>query len=84
MTDAEKLAALAAICRHQVNRFRHPLTCGNDSNHPPLFPILEGDRIILACAHCDYRQPYLPRLRDRLEQAREILDEAAHDTREGR
>jgi hypothetical protein len=60
MTDAELLSAMNAICHHQVARSVHPLTCGNDSNHPPLFPLVHAQRIVLRCAHCDYRQTYLP------------------------
>lgn len=38
----------------------HPLTCGNDSSHAPLFPIFDGDRMVLVCCDCDYRQENIP------------------------
>jgi hypothetical protein len=57
----EKLLTLFDnICRHQVSKGVHPMTCGNDSNHPPLFPVLEGGELVLRCAHCDYKQTFIP------------------------
>lgn len=38
----------------------HPLTCGNNSNHAPLFPLIDGDRVVLVCADCDYTQADWP------------------------
>jgi hypothetical protein len=38
----------------------HPLTCGNDSNHTPLFPYWNGASVILMCRDCDYTQKYVP------------------------
>ncbi len=34
----------------------HPLTCGNDSNHTPLFPAIQDGRRVLICRDCDYTQ----------------------------
>lgn len=34
----------------------HPLTCGNNSNHTPLFPYWNGERVQLICRDCDYTQ----------------------------
>lgn len=38
----------------------HPLTCGNDSNHTILFPLVEDGQLVLVCADCDYRQTNVP------------------------
>jgi hypothetical protein len=65
------IGAMNAVSYHQCDRparyfgasqeFRmrgHPLTCGNDSNHTPLYPIfnLETGRLKLICRDCDYTQ----------------------------
>lgn len=34
----------------------HPLTCGNDSSHTPLFPYWTGKGVFLRCRDCDYEQ----------------------------
>lgn len=34
----------------------HPLTCGSDSNHAPLYPYWTGEKVILMCRDCDYVQ----------------------------
>lgn len=36
----------------------HPMTCGNDSSHPPLY--LDWLRGPIACYECDYRQDHIP------------------------
>ncbi len=38
----------------------HPLTCGNDSTHQLLFPIVDGGKIKLVCADCNYTQEHIP------------------------
>ena len=39
----------------------HPLTCANDSRgHRILEPVQEGDRVVLICLDCNYRQTRLP------------------------
>lgn len=38
----------------------HPLTCGNDSSHAPLFPVFADGRMLLVCADCDYVQKHIP------------------------
>lgn len=54
-----------ALTRWQTGRSpefarMHPLTCGNNSNHSPLYPMLDGDKVVLVCADCDYRQQDWP------------------------
>lgn len=34
----------------------HPLTCGKDSAHTPLYPYYNGERVQLICRDCDYTQ----------------------------
>lgn len=34
----------------------HPLTCGNNSSHTPLYPLYEDGRVKLVCRDCDYTQ----------------------------
>lgn len=34
----------------------HPLTCGTDSRHAPLYPYFNGVRVVLICRYCDYTQ----------------------------
>lgn len=60
MTDSELLEIMNRICKHQLNYRLHPLTCGNDSDHHLLFPIMIDRKIILRCLDCDYRQDYIP------------------------
>lgn len=54
----------ASIERWQANPAFHPLTCGEDSNHEPLNPVVEptndGERLVLVCPTCGYRQDYIP------------------------
>lgn len=45
--------------REQMFRM-HPLTCGNDSSHALLFPLLVEGHIVLACPDCDYTQTHIP------------------------
>lgn len=44
----------------EPTRRMHPLTCGNNSNHSPLYPMFDNDRVVLVCADCDYRQEDWP------------------------
>ncbi len=59
------LSWMQHVCRHQASRLigaggefaiLHPFTCGNDSRHTVLFPIIEDGRRWLVCPDCDYRQ----------------------------
>lgn len=55
------MRVMNAITRHQTGRWEHPvhpLTCGNDSRHAPLFPFWneQEQRMELWCADCDYTQ----------------------------
>lgn len=65
--------AVYAIMRWQGNNTHHPLTCGNDSSHLELIPVIETtgpnspvlsrartDRVVLLCVECDYRQEHIP------------------------
>jgi hypothetical protein len=61
-TDADLLAIMNRICHHQVAKVAHPLTCGNDSRHQNLFPVIHGRRVILRCVDCDYAQEHIPGL----------------------
>lgn len=65
--DAGKLRAdlewMGGICRHQSNRLFpppfnriHAYTCGNDSRHAVLFPLLLDGLRVLVCPDCDYVQ----------------------------
>lgn len=36
----------------------HPYTCGNNSNHTPLFPLHKNGEIFLICRDCDYTQKF--------------------------
>jgi hypothetical protein len=50
---------------HQTNRLFelptpfnniHPYTCGNNSDHTPLYPYFDGEKVRLICRDCDYTQ----------------------------
>ena len=45
---------------HQRNEKVHPLTCGVDSNHTPLRPVIDIalERVILVCEDCGYMQKW--------------------------
>lgn len=67
---AEALETMNNVSRHQTDRLFpptrmgdhvfphkvHPLTCGNNSDHTPLFPYWNGERVQLICRDCDYTQ----------------------------
>lgn len=38
----------------------HPLTCGNDSSHKPLVPVIVKGQVELKCEDCDYHQSNIP------------------------
>lgn len=63
------IAGMNGVSDHQTDRrggvvqeidgFRmrfHPLTCGKDSRHAPLYPYWDGRRVVLICRDCDYTQ----------------------------
>ncbi len=64
------ISAMNGISSHQTDRLFgdmqidetvikmrfHPLTCGNDSNHTPLFPFFENGSVKLICRDCNYTQ----------------------------
>lgn len=53
MTPDQKLRGIQAW---QTAGHVHELTCGNDSKHQPLVPILLDGEILLYCVDCDYQQ----------------------------
>jgi len=56
MRNSQLLQLMQHIIGWQLDPTKHPLTCGNSSDHPPLYPLIVERRVTLACAHCDYRQ----------------------------
>ena len=50
------------IIAYHNNDMVHQLTCGNDSNHTPLIPIQQGDKVILICVDCNYKQSHIPKI----------------------
>jgi hypothetical protein len=48
------------IIAWQSNPLLHPLTCGNDSNHEVLVPVIEKKKVILRCLDCEYIQRWIP------------------------
>ncbi len=56
------LDQMNAITRHQLNPLVHPLTCGHDSKHAPLFPIVEDGAVVLRCTDCGYGQTHIPEM----------------------
>lgn len=49
-----------AVIKHQTNPLVHPLTCGNDSTHEILQPIVSDGEVHLWCVECDYVQKHIP------------------------
>lgn len=54
------LDRLQKILEHQLNQNMHPLTCGNDSNHNVLIPLIVDGQIHLQCRDCDWAQTWNP------------------------
>jgi hypothetical protein len=57
MTKAEKIDK---INQWQAATFVHKLTCGKNSSHKPLVPVIDFDEVILECPDCDYIQERIP------------------------
>jgi hypothetical protein len=53
---------VAAVRLWQQTPAFHPLTCGHNSDHRILEPVRDGDRVVLACPDCDYRQTAIPEI----------------------
>lgn len=53
---------LERIRKWQEEPVFHPLTCGVDSKHALLKGVVEGNKVILLCPDCNYKQSYLPKL----------------------
>lgn len=52
-----------AVEAWQKNDMVHQLTCGNDSNHPILIPIISDEgKCILYCSECGYEQNFIPEI----------------------
>ena len=52
-----------AVEAWQKNDMVHQLTCGNDSNHPALIPIMSDEgKCILHCSECGYEQHFIPEI----------------------
>jgi hypothetical protein len=56
--DAKKIAEAVTFWQNEPSI--HPLTCGNNSNHQLLIPVVKDDRCILICKDCDYTQDCIP------------------------
>ncbi len=54
---AEKVKAITSW---QECKYMHPLTCGNDSRHKPLIPVVGNHGVELHCLQCEYRQSHVP------------------------
>ncbi len=53
---------IKAIESWQANDWVHPLTCGNNSLHENLIPVVQDGTIVLKCTDCDYVQTYIPEM----------------------
>jgi len=56
--DAKKIAE--AVTFWQNDPCIHPLTCGNNSNHQLLIPVIRDNKCILVCDDCGYTQECIP------------------------
>lgn len=56
----EQVEIVARVMEWQAAEWVHPLTCGNDSHHRKLVPLLVGGDVGLMCADCDYVQRRVP------------------------
>lgn len=52
--------AVRAVMHYQSNPHVHPLTCGNNSEHQVLQPMIVGTQVALICIDCGYVQTYIP------------------------
>jgi len=60
-SKTEQDRIVAAVKAWQASPHVHPLTCAKDSEgHRPLEPVVDGNRVTLACPDCDYRQVTIP------------------------
>ena len=48
------------VIEYQNDKAKHQLTCGNNSDHTPLIPMLIGEKVVLVCIDCDYQQENIP------------------------
>jgi len=54
------LEIIRRIREYQDNSMVHPLTCGNNSNHANLEPVIINGKVALMCLNCDYIQKHIP------------------------
>lgn len=59
VTDSSPAEQALALLHWQTSG-GHPLTCGKDSRHAPLYAVLCPSGIELRCHDCDYVQPHWP------------------------
>ena len=48
------------ITEWQNNPLLHPLTCGINSRHQLLQPVVHDEKVLLECPDCDYLQTHIP------------------------
>jgi len=60
MSTDDLLSKLQRILEHQLHSNRHPLTCGNDSKHNVLIPLVVDGKINLRCRDCNWVQTWNP------------------------
>lgn len=56
MDSQEILNIYNRLIRWQSCGLVHQLTCGNNSQHKPLKPVIIESKVILVCLDCDWRQ----------------------------
>lgn len=66
---------LTLIEQFQNNPYMHNLTCGKNSSHAPLAPILCDDRLILICTECTYAQQVDEKLLSTIRGVQEATEE---------
>lgn len=84
MTDEEILEIMRDVCAYQLRGDFHPLTCGNDSNHPRLIPQVihystgsdVAQKVALTCIECGWYQEHFP-----LDLVRKFLAEGSPEER---
>ena len=50
------------VKRFQLEPVFHELTCGEDSSHEVLMPEMVGEKVILKCPTCGYKQNWIPEM----------------------
>lgn len=60
--EIEPEVLLERIRKWQEEPVFHELTCGNDSRHELLKPVIEESKVVLICPTCDYKQVHIPKI----------------------